>query len=31
MAEWNNGGFSVDASVRIEADNRAGLKRLLRY
>jgi hypothetical protein len=32
MAEWNNGGgFSVDASVRIEADDRAGLERLLRY
>ncbi|MCP5004317.1 MAG: IS91 family transposase, partial [Planctomycetes bacterium] len=32
MAEWSNGGgFSVDASVRIEADDRAGLERLLRY
>jgi hypothetical protein len=32
MAEWRNGGgFSVDASVRIEADDRAGLERLLRY
>ncbi len=32
MAEWHNdGGFSVDASVRIEADARAGLERLLRY
>ncbi|MCP4869092.1 MAG: hypothetical protein GY898_10290, partial [Proteobacteria bacterium] len=32
MAEWrNDGGFSVDASVRIEADDRAGLERLLRY
>ncbi len=26
----NGGGFSVDASVRIEADDRAGLERLLR-
>ena len=25
------GGFSVDASVRVEADDRAGLERLLRY
>ncbi len=32
MAEWRNGGgFSVDASVRIEADDRAGLERLLCY
>ena len=32
MAEWRNGGgFSVDASVRVEADDRAGLERLLRY
>ena len=32
MAEWRSGGgFSVDASVRIEADDRAGLERLLRY
>jgi hypothetical protein len=32
MAQWRNGGgFSVDASVRIEADDRAGLERLLRY
>ena len=32
MAEWSNGGgFSVDALVRIEADDRAGLERLLRY
>ena len=32
MAEWRNGGgFSVDASVRIEANDRAGLERLLRY
>ncbi len=32
MARWSNGGgFSVDASVRVEADDRAGLERLLRY
>jgi hypothetical protein len=32
MAAWEHGGgFSVDAGVRIEADNRAGLERLLRY
>jgi len=32
MAAWEHGGgFSVDASVRIEADDRAGLERLLRY
>ncbi len=32
MGQWNNGGgFSVDASVRIEANDRAGLERLLRY
>ena len=31
MAEWGNGGgFSVAASVRIEANDRAGLERLLR-
>ncbi len=31
MGKWNNGGgFSVDASVRIEADDRAGRERLLR-
>ena len=30
--DWaNGGGFSVDASVRIGADDRAGLERLLRY
>jgi len=28
---WHSGGFSVDASVRIEATDRAGLERLLRY
>ena len=32
MAQWSNGGgFSVDASVRVEADDRAGLERLLCY
>lgn len=32
MAVWEHGGgFSVDASVRIEADDRVGLERLLRY
>jgi hypothetical protein len=32
MAQWGNGGgFSVDASVRIEGRDRAGLERLLRY
>jgi hypothetical protein len=32
MAQWaNGGGFSLDASVRIEGHDRAGLERLLRY
>jgi hypothetical protein len=32
MGTWDHGGgFSVDASVRIEADDRLGLERLLRY
>ena len=32
MAGWEHGGgFSLDASVRIEAPDRAGLERLLRY
>ncbi len=32
MAEWaKGGGFSLDASVRIEGHDRAGLERLLRY
>jgi hypothetical protein len=32
MAGWHHGGgFSLDASVRIEAHDRAGLARLLRY
>lgn len=30
-AREHGGGFSVDAGVRIEADDRAGLERLLRY
>jgi hypothetical protein len=32
MGQWaHGGGFSVDASVRIEANDRAGRERLLRY
>ena len=32
MAGWHHGGgFSLDASVRIEGQDRAGLERLLRY
>lgn len=32
MAAWDHdGGFSLDASVRIEAEDRFGLERLLRY
>ena len=32
MLEWHHGGgFSLDASVRIEANDRAGLERLIRY
>jgi predicted Zn-ribbon and HTH transcriptional regulator len=32
MLAWNHGGgFSLDASVRIEATDRAGLERLIRY
>ena len=33
MEAWDHGGggFSLDASVRIEADDRKGLERLLRY
>jgi hypothetical protein len=32
MAQWEHGGgFSVDGSVRIEAVDRAGRERLLRY
>jgi hypothetical protein len=32
MVDWDHsGGFSVDAAVRIEGNDRAGLERLLRY
>ncbi len=32
MRTWGHaGGFSLDATVRIEANDRAGLERLLRY
>ena len=32
MLEWRHGGgFSLDAAVRLEADDRQGLERLLRY
>jgi len=31
MLGWDNGGFSLDASVRITGEDRAGLERLLRY
>ncbi len=32
MVRWRNGGgLSIDASVPIEANDRAGLERLLRY
>lgn len=32
MASWDHGGgFSLDAGVRIEAEDRSGLERLLRY
>ena len=32
MLTWQgSGGFSVDASVRIEGEDRAGIERLLRY
>ena len=32
MGAWDHGGgFSLDASVRVEADDRLGLERLLRY
>ena len=32
MAGWHHGGgFSLDASVRIDGADRAGLERLLRY
>ncbi|NCA72257.1 MAG: hypothetical protein EOM91_19735 [Sphingobacteriia bacterium] len=31
MLAWENSGFSLDAAVRVNAHDRAGLKRLLRY
>ena len=31
MLDWDNGGFSLNANVRIEAHDRAGLERLIRY
>ena len=32
MRSWQgSGGFSIDAAVRIQGDNRAGVERLLRY
>ncbi|MCH7532425.1 MAG: transposase [Gemmatimonadetes bacterium] len=32
MLSWQgSGGFSIDASVRIEGEDRAGVERLLRY
>jgi hypothetical protein len=31
MLAWDNGGFSLDASVRIAEHDRAGLERLLSY
>lgn len=31
MLAWPNGGFSLDASVRVEAEDRTGLQRLLGY
>ncbi len=31
MLDWDNGGFSVDASVRIADHGRPGLEWLLRY
>ena len=31
MLAWDNGGFSLDAAVRIGQNDRAGLERLLRY
>lgn len=32
MGAWDHGGgFSLDASVRVEANDRPGLERLLRY
>ncbi len=31
MLNWKNSGFSLDASVLIEAEDRVGLERLIRY
>ena len=31
MLNWENGGFSLNANVRIEAHDREGLERLIRY
>ncbi|MBI3900609.1 MAG: transposase, partial [Chlamydiia bacterium] len=31
MLSWDHGGFSLDANVRIDAQDRAGLERLIRY
>ena len=31
MLDWDNGGFSLNANVRIEAQDRDGLERLIRY
>lgn len=31
MRQWAHGGFSLDATIRIEAWDRTGLERLLRY
>lgn len=31
MLDWENGGFSLNANVRIEAQDRGGLERLIRY
>jgi hypothetical protein len=31
MMSWRHSGFSIDTSVRIEADDRAGMQRLIEY
>jgi len=31
MLDWDNGGFSLNANVRIEDYDREGLERLIRY
>ena len=31
MLGWDHGGFSLDANVRIDAQDRSGLERLIRY